>query len=214
MKAPARVKLVLLALLSIAVMALPALWLPPLALVVLVFIAVLGASPVRLYRMLLPAVPFIIAISALQALLQGSGAAIAGYWLINVTAGGLTIAFISAVRMTLLYLAGSAVTATTGENELAGAIEGAFRPVDRLTGRSVGRDISTMMVLALAFIPMVREEYLSIKMAQEARGVRYTGPIDALKGTYAIAVPLLYSLSRRADDIALAMEARCYGIKK
>jgi energy-coupling factor transporter transmembrane protein EcfT len=214
MKAPAWIKLAFLALLGIAVMALPALWLLPVALAVLIFIAVLGASPVRLYRMLLPAMPFIMVISALQALLQGSGAVIAGYWHINVTAGGLTIAFISAARMTLLYLAGSAVTATTGENELAGALEGAFRPLDRLTGRSIGRDISTMMVLALAFIPMVREDYLSIKTAQEARGVRYMGPIDAFKGTYAIAVPLLYSLSRRADDIALAMEARCYGIKK
>jgi energy-coupling factor transport system permease protein len=198
MKAPAWIKLVLLALLSISAMALPALWLLPAAIVVLIFIAVLGARPVRLYRMLLPAVPLIIVISALQALLQAS----------------IEAALASALRMTLLYLAGSAVTATTGENELAGAIEGALRPVDRLTGGSVGRDISTMMVLALAFIPMVRDEYLSIKMAQEARGVRYTGPIDAIKGTYAIAVPLLYSLSRRADAIALAMEARCYGIKK
>jgi len=214
MKAPARVKLALLALLSIAVMTFPALWLLPMAIAVLTFIAVLGASPVRLYRMLLPAMPFIVAISALQVFLQGSGAVIAGHWPISVTAGGFTIAFTSAARITLLYLAGSAVTATTGENELAGAIEGALRPVDRLTGRGVGRDISTMMVLALAFIPMVREEYLSIKMAQEARGVRYTGLIDALKSTYAIVVPLLYSLYRRADDIALAMEARCYGIKR
>jgi energy-coupling factor transporter transmembrane protein EcfT len=192
------IKLTLLALLSIAIMALPALWLLPAALVVLIFVAVLGASPVRLYRMLLPAVPFIIVISALQVILQGS----------------VEAALASALRMSLLYLAGSAVTATTGEGELASAIEGAFRPLDRLTGGSIGRDISTMMVLALAFIPMVREEYLSIKMAQEARGVRYSGLSDIIKGTYAIAVPLLYSLSRRADAIALAMEARCYGIKK
>jgi len=208
----ASTKLVLLAFLSIAVVASPPLWLPPMAFAVLIFIMALNASPVRLYRMLLPAIPFIIAISALQALLQGSGAVIGGYG--PITAGGLAIALASAGRMTLLYLAGSAVTATTGENELAGTIEGAFRPVDRLTGGSVGRDVSTMMVLALAFIPMVREEYLSIKMAQEARGIRYTGAIDILKGTYAIAVPLLYSLSRRADAIALAMEARCYGLRK
>jgi energy-coupling factor transporter transmembrane protein EcfT len=212
MKAPAWIKLALLALLSIAVVASPPLWLPPAALAVLIFIAAVGASPMRLYRMLLPAIPFIIAISALQALLQGSGAAIAGYW--PVTTGGLALAFASAARMTLLYLSGSAVTATTGEAELAGTIEGALRPLDRLTGRGVGRDVSMTMVLALAFIPMVREEYLSIKMAQEARGVRYTGLADSLKGTYAIAVPLLRSLSRRADSIALAMEARCYGIKK
>ncbi len=198
MKAPARIKLVVLALLGIAIMALPALWLPPAALIVIAFAAMLGASPVRLYRMLRPAVPFILALSALQAILQGS----------------IGIALASSLRITLLYLAGSAVTATTGENELASAIEGLLRPLDRLTGSSVSRDMSTMMVLALAFIPMVREEYLSIKIAQEARGVRYTGLVDIIRGTYAIAVPLLYSLSRRADAIALAMEARCYGIEK
>ncbi len=210
----ASVKLALLALLSIVVMASPALWLPPVALATLIFIAALGVNPVRLYRMFLPAAPIIVAISAFQALLQGSGAAIAGLWLIDLTEGGLAIALTSAVRMTLLYLAGSAVTSTTTEGELAGALDGVLRPVDRLTGMSIGRDISTMTVLAIAFIPMVRDEFLSIKMAQEARGVRYSGPVDALKGIYAIALPLLYSLSGRADSIAVAMEARCYGLKR
>jgi energy-coupling factor transporter transmembrane protein EcfT len=147
--------------------------------------------------MLLPALPFVIAISAFQALLQGD----------------LTIAGLSALRMTLLYLAGSAVTSTTGEAELSGAVERALRPMDRLTGTTVGKDISTMTMLALAFIPIVREEYASIKIAQEARGVRYRG-FKALWGIAAVAVPLLYSLSRRADAIALAMEARCYGLDK
>ncbi len=214
MKAPAWIKLTLLALLSIAAMAVPASWLLPMALAVLAFIAVLGASPVRLYRMLLPAIPLIVAIAAMQALLQGGGEAIAGFWPVYVTRGGLAAGAASALRIALLYLAGSAVTATTGEMELAAAVESALHPLDRLTGKGTGRDMSMMMVLALAFIPMVREEYLSIKMAQEARGIRYTGLDGAVKGIYAIAVPLLYSLSRRADAIALAMEARCYGIKR
>lgn len=196
MKAPAWIKLLSLAALSVLIVAPPFQW--PVALAIIVFIAILGASPVRLYRMLLPAIPFIIVISALQALLQG----------------GLNIAMVSALRMTLLYLAGSAVTATTGETELAGVIERAFLPIDRLAGWSVGRDLSAMTVLALAFIPIVHEEYASIKLAQEARGVRYDGPLNALKGIVAVTVPLLHSISERADDIALAMEARCYGLKK
>ncbi len=214
MKAPAWIKLTLLALLSISVMAVPAPWLLPMALAVLAFAALLGASPLRLYRMLLPATPFIVTIAAMQMLLQGSGDIIAGIWPVYITGGGLAAGAASALRIALLYVAGSAVTATTGEMELASTVERAFRPADRLTGLGIGRDISMMMVLALAFIPMVREEFLSIKMAQEARGVRYAGPAGAIKGIYAIAVPLLYSLSRRADAIALAMEARCYGIKK
>lgn len=212
MKAPARIKLLLLAALSTLVMALPLQW--PMAIAVIVFIAVVGASPARLFKMLLPAVPFIIVISTLQALLQGSGATIAGFWAIDLTWGGLTLAAVSASRMTLLYLAGSAATASMGEAELAGAIEQALRPIDRLAGLSVSRDLSAMTVLALAFIPIVHEEYASIKLAQEARGVRYDGPLNALKGIVAVTVPLLHSISERADDIALAMEARCYGLKK
>ncbi len=212
MKAPAWIKLLLLASLSVLIVGLPLQW--PMALAVIVFIVAVGARPARLFKMLLPAVPFIIAISALQALLQGSGAAIIGFWGVGLTWGGLTLASASASRMTMLYLAGSAFTATTGEAELAGAIGHALLPLDRLTGLSIGRDLSTMTALALAFMPIVREEYASIKLAQEARGVRYRGPLNAMRGIIAVAVPLLHSLSRRADDIALAMEARCYGVKK
>lgn len=194
---PAWIKLLILAALSVLIVAMPVQgsWISILAVVLLA--AALGASPIRLLRMLLPALPFVIAISAFQALLQGD----------------MTIAALSALRMALLYLAGSAVTSTTGEAELSGAVERALRPIDRLTGTTVGKDISTMTMLALAFIPIVREEYASIKMAQEARGVKYRG-FKALGGITAVAVPLLYSLSRRADDIALAMEARCYGLDK
>jgi energy-coupling factor transport system permease protein len=211
-KAPAWIKLLLLASLSVLIVWLPLQW--PMALAVMAFIVAVDASPSRLFKMLLPAVPFIIALSALQALLQGSGAAVAGFWGVYLTWGGLMLAAVSASRMTLLYLAGSAFTATTGEAELASIIGRALRPLDRLTGLSIGRDLSTMTALALAFIPIVHEEYASIKLAQEARGVRYHGPINAMRGIIAVAVPLLHSLSRRADDVALAMEARCYGLKK
>jgi energy-coupling factor transport system permease protein len=190
----ASIKLLAMAALSVLIVALPFPWLYILALAVILFIAVLGASYVRLLRMLLPALPLIIVLPALQALLQGD----------------LTIAALSALRMALLYLAGSAVTATTGETELSEAIEGALRPIDRLTGSRVGKDISTMLMLALAFIPMVHEEFVSIKTAQEARGVHY----GRIKGIMAVAVPLIGALSRRADGIALAMEARCYGLDK
>lgn len=195
MKAPAWIKLLALATLSVMVVCLPQQWLPAAALAVAALIAVTGAHLVRLYRMFLPALPFIIILSSLQALLQGD----------------IMLAASSAFRMALLYISGSAVSVTTGEAELAGAIEGALNPMDRLTGWRVGRDISTMVTLAVAFIPMVGEEYRSIKMAQEARGIRYGG-LKMLRGIQAIAVPMLYSLSRRADDIAMAMEARCYGI--
>jgi len=194
------IKLILLAIMSVLIVALPSPWILPMALAVALFIVMLKASPVRLFRMLLPALPFIVIIPALQALLQGGGDVVAG----------ASLAGLSALRMTLLYLAGSSVTATTGESELTSVVERAFRPIDRLFGSHIGRDIATMTMLALAFIPIVHEEYVSIKMAQEARGVHY----GAIRGIIAVVVPLINSLSRRADDIALAMEARCYGLDK
>jgi len=127
------------------------------AVAVALFMAILRASPARLIRMLLPALPFIAVISALQALLQGN----------------LELAALSALRMSLLYLAGSAVTATTDESEFSRAVERALSPIDRLAGARIGKDIATMTMLALAFIPVVHEEYVSIKLAQQARGVRY-----------------------------------------
>lgn len=188
------IKILALAVMSLLIVYLPVPWIYAVAAAVVPFIVILRASPVRLLRMLLPALPFIVIISALQALLQGS----------------LALAAVSALRMLLLYVAGSAVTITTGETEFSRTIERALGPVDRLAGTRIGKDIATMTMLALAFIPIVHEEYVSIKMAQQARGVRY----GVIRGAIAVVVPLMSSLSRRADNIALAMEARCYGLDK
>ncbi|HTY91277.1 MAG TPA: energy-coupling factor transporter transmembrane component T [Methanocella sp.] len=206
----ASVKILALAMMSVLIIGLPIPWLYIPVVAVALFILILKASLVRLLRMLLPALPFIVAISALQALLQGGGDILARWWILNITVDGINLAALSALRMLPLYLAGSAVTITTGEAELTKTIERAFCPLDRLAGSSVGRDIATMTMLALAFIPMVSEEYASIRLAQEARGVRH----GTARGMAAVIVPLVSSLSRRADDVALAMEARCYGLDK
>lgn len=188
------IKILLLAIMSVLIVALPLPWVFIMAPAIVLFIAILKASPVLLIRMLLPALPFIVILSTLQALLQGD----------------IALAALSALRMLLLYLAGSAVTATTGESEFSRAIERALSPMDRLAGTRIGKDIAIMTMLALAFIPIVHEEYVSIKIAQQARGVRY----GAIRGIVAVMIPLMSSLSRRADDIAMAMEARCYGLDR
>jgi energy-coupling factor transport system permease protein len=176
---------------SVLTVSLPAAWLIAMALALVVTMLVFKANPMRLWRMLLPALPFIIIISIMQALLQD-----------------MSSALVSSARILLLYIGGSVVTSTTGESELVMALE----KILRIFGRTVARDLSTMVGLSITFIPVVREEYESIKMAQEARGVSFKG-LKALSGIVSIAVPLLYSLADRADNIAMAMEARCYGLK-
>jgi energy-coupling factor transporter transmembrane protein EcfT len=144
-----------------------------------------------------PALLFIVIIAAFQWLFSGPSAAA-----------------LSLARISLLYLAGSIVTVTTTETEFITTVERLLSPASQLTGTNIGRDIATMMTLAIAFIPIIKDEHDTIRLAQEARGVKFTGLRGLMKGEMAVIVPLIYGLSIRADRIAEAMEARCYGYKK
>ena len=194
MKAPTWLKLAGLALFSIAVLVADLRSLAALAVLLALAVVLLGADHRKLLRMFTPALPFIVVISALQ-------------WLFS----GPSVAALSCVRISLLYLAGSVVTVTTTEAEFITTIERLLSPISRLTHTNIGRDLATMMTLAIAFIPIIRDEHDAIKLAQEARGVEFSGLIGLLKGEIAVLVPLIYGLSARADRIAEAMEARCYG---
>ncbi|MCD1294226.1 energy-coupling factor transporter transmembrane protein EcfT [Methanocella sp. CWC-04] len=166
-----------------------------------------------LLRLFLPAIPVIAVISIAQAVLVEGGDVLASFWIVDITSTGAELAAASAARMILLYLAGSVVTITTSETEFADTVERSLRPLSRVTKTEIGRDIATMMMLAITFLPVIYSEYQSIRMAQESRGVSFKGPVNALKGILSITVPLLYALSNRADRVAIAMESRCYGIK-
>jgi len=154
------------------------------------------APLLKLLSMLLPALPFIAAITLFQ-------------WVIS----GPSEAAISCVRILLLYIAGSAVTSTTSEAEFETAIERILYPVAILTRSQVNRDLAMMVRLAITFLPAIREEHDAIRLAQAARGVRFSGLRGTIKGESCVIVPLINALSTRADRIALAMEARCYGTK-
>jgi energy-coupling factor transport system permease protein len=211
MKIPAELKIIGLAAFSLIVVMAPVPWLAAPALALLLYILLTKANAAKMWRMFMPALPFIIFLCAAQAILAGGSETIVKLWIFSLSEEGARAAITSAARIVLLYLAGSAVTVTTSETEFAVAIRHFLSPADRIFHSSFGRDISTMMMLAIAFMPAIVEEYASVKMAQEARGVSYGSPVKAFKGVISIAVPLLYSLSRRADNIAMAMESRCYG---
>ena len=207
MRLPAELKILGLAAFSVLAVAAPSPWLAPMALVLLSYILLARANVVKLWRMFRPAVPFILFICAAQAILAGGPAPVVRLGIVSISQAGIESAIASAVRIVLLYFAGSAVTVTTVETELLLAIQRFLSPL----GRNFCRDVATMMMLALAFMPTIAEEYASIRTAQEARGISYRGPIRALRGIFSIIVPLLYSLASRADNVAVAMESRCYG---
>jgi len=109
-----------------------------------------------------------------------------------------------------LVLAAAILTLTTFSYDLVGGIERLLRP---LAGVGIpSQDLAVMIAMALRFMPMLLEEYERLRMAQMARGADFTtgGLVLRSRAVVALAVPLLLSAFRRADELALAMEARGY----
>lgn len=124
-------------------------------------------------------------------------------------AGLLTGAFFS-LRIVLLVMGTSLLTLTTSPVQLTDGIERLMRPLSRI-GVPVG-DLAMMLTVALRFIPTTAEEAEKIILAQAARGARFDrgGPVARARAYVPVLVPLFVNLFRRADELATAMETRCY----
>lgn len=129
---------------------------------------------------------------------------------ITVTWQGLRQALFMAMRLIYLILGSSMLTYTTTPNQLTDGIEGLLRPLEKI--RVPVHDFAMMMSLALRFIPILLEEANRIIDAQSARGADFEeGTIfHRMRAMVSILVPLLVSATRRAYELALAMESRCY----
>ena len=102
------------------------------------------------------------------------------------------------------------MTFTTTPTQLTDAIEKALRPLNQL--KVPVHEMAMMMSIALRFIPILMEELDKIMKAQTARGADFDNGklIERIKALIPILVPLFISAFRRANDLAMAMEARCY----
>ncbi|MCM1245620.1 MAG: energy-coupling factor transporter transmembrane protein EcfT [Roseburia sp.] len=129
---------------------------------------------------------------------------------ILVTWQGLRKGLFMVLRLVYLVIGSSLLTYTTTPNKLTDGIESLLKPLAKL--RVPVHDLAMMMSLALRFIPILLEEANRIIKAQSARGASFDeGKItERLRAMVSILVPLLVSATRRAYDLALAMEARCY----
>lgn len=129
---------------------------------------------------------------------------------IAVDGGGLRAGVFFAVRIVLLVVGTSLLTLTTSPVELAGGIERVLGPL-KLVRVPVG-DLAMTLTIALRFIPTTVEEADRIVTAQTARGARFDsgGPVARAKAYAPVLIPLFFNLFRRADELATAMEARCY----
>lgn len=131
-------------------------------------------------------------------------------WVFKITREGLTFAIKMAVRLSLLILGSSIMTLTTTPTQLTDALESLLRPLKKV--HVPVHEISMMMSIALRFIPILMEETDKIMKAQMARGADFESGsiINRAKSLVPLLVPLFISAFRRANDLAMAMEARCY----
>lgn len=126
----------------------------------------------------------------------------------NVYEEGLRIATFMTLRLLFLIIGTSLLTLATSPIELTDGIESLLRPI----GKELAHELAMMMTIALRFIPTLTEETDKIMKAQQARGADFeTGNIiKRAKSLIPLLVPLFISSFRRADELAMAMEARCY----
>lgn len=129
---------------------------------------------------------------------------------ISITKQGVHYALFMGIRLTYLILGSSLMTFTTTPNQLTDGLERLLWPLRRI--KVPVHEIAMMMSIALRFIPILLEETDKIMKAQMARGADFEsgGIIKRAKGLVPLLVPLFVSAFRRANDLAMAMEARCY----
>jgi energy-coupling factor transport system permease protein len=132
------------------------------------------------------------------------------FYFIRITQEGLILAFKMGLRLALLIIGSSLLTLTTSPIELTDALEQLMKPLKRLGVPA--HEIAMMMTIALRFIPTLVEEMDKIMKAQTARGADFDtgGIVKKARSLIPLLVPLFISSFRRADELALAMEARCY----
>lgn len=146
----------------------------------------------------------------LNLFLMRDGEVLIHFAFITITTGGLHTALFMAVRLVLLVLSSQILTLTTSPIALTDGMETLLRPLGKVGFPA--HEISMMMSIALRFIPTLMEETGKIRRAQMARGADFeSGNIIArAKAMIPLLVPLFVSAFRRADELAMAMEARCY----
>ncbi|MBO5335912.1 MAG: energy-coupling factor transporter transmembrane protein EcfT [Lachnospiraceae bacterium] len=138
------------------------------------------------------------------------GTPLISVWKLTITAEGLKLATTMAIRLVLLIIGSSVMTLTTTPNNLTDGMEKMMRPLKIF--KVPVHEVAMMMSIALRFIPILLEETDKIMKAQIARGADFESGnlIKRAKALVPLLVPLFISAFRRANDLAMAMEARCY----
>lgn len=166
------------------------------------------------YKIVLKSIKGILFLLIFTALLNifftSSGNALITTKLLVITDQGINFAIKMALRFTLLVLGSSLLTLTTTPTELTDALEYLLKPLKLL--KIPVHDLAIIMSIALRFIPGLVEETDKIMMAQKARGANLDSGnlFKKIKAMLPVLIPLFVSAFRRADELADALDARCY----
>ena len=174
-------------------------------------IGIVGSSiPLRYTLRGLKPILFILLFATIINIFTVDSTPILEYGFISITYEGLDTAAKMALRLILLVVSASLLTLTTTPIMLTDGIEKLLDPLRRIGVPA--HEIAMMMTIALRFIPTLLEETDKIMKAQSARGADFdTGNlVERAKSFIPVLVPLFVSAFRRADELATAMEARCY----
>lgn len=156
------------------------------------------------------AIVFLLLITVVFNMFLTPGEAIFRFWIFKLTKEGLRTALFMGWRLCLLIIGSSLMTLTTTPNHLTDGLEKSLHVFNKI-GVPV-HEIAMMMSISLRFIPILIEETDKIMKAQMARGADFESGnmIQKAKAMVPLLVPLFISAFRRANDLAMAMESRCY----
>lgn len=178
--------------------------------VLLLLLARCSRLPARLVLNSAKPVLILVVFTALIHIFFTDGKPLLKLWIITITQEGVAAAVQMGLRLLLLVLFASFLTLTTKPMELADGLERLFSPFARFGFPA--HELAMMMTIALRFIPTLLEETDKIMKAQMARGADFESGnlIQRAKSLIPLLVPLFISAFRIAQDLAMAMEARCY----
>ncbi|MBQ7000698.1 MAG: energy-coupling factor transporter transmembrane protein EcfT [Oscillospiraceae bacterium] len=166
--------------------------------------------PKSIVRGMKPLVMILVFTGVLNLFFTQEGMLLVDFWFIKIYSGGLNRAVMMVARILMLITCTFLLTYTTSPIALTDGLEALMNPLKKI--KVPVHELAMMMCIALRFIPTLIEETDKIMCAQKARGADFeTGSlIDRAKALIPILVPLFISAFRRADELATAMECRCY----
>ena len=173
-------------------------------------IRISSIPPKSIIRGMKPLVMILVFTGVLNIFFTREGETIVDFWIITITSGGVIRAVFMMARILMLITGTFLLTYTTSPISLTDGLESLLNPLKKL--HVPVHELSMMMCIALRFIPTLIEETDKIMSAQKARGADFENGtlMERARALIPILVPLFIGAFRRADELATAMECRCY----